>query len=74
MSFGEELQASVEGRLLLTNASNAVVSKAGVILDTNLLYNLLSVYKQSTTLSGLISSSVSGIVGNKADRVKPQNF
>lgn len=32
------------------------------------------VYKQSTTLSGLISSSVSGIVGSRAERVKPQNF
>lgn len=34
----------------------------------------VSVYKQSTTLSGLISSSVSGIVGSRAERVKPQNF
>lgn len=74
ISFGSGLQPSVQGRLLLTNASNAVVSKAGVILEASLLHNLLSVYKQSTTLSGLISSSVSGIVGNRADRVKPQNF
>lgn len=32
------------------------------------------VHRQSTTLSGLSSSSVFGIVGSRAERVKPQNF
>lgn len=36
ISFGSGLQPSVQGRLLLTNASHAVVSKAGVIFRCQL--------------------------------------